>query len=214
MGLQRDIEFCNRIVEGNFKTFTAVGGGGGGSSLSSEESQFRDKWFAAVQLQQENALKQAESNTLLLQQLLLAQFGRTPMITEQQSNPIAQNPGPPATAYNTFPQPQYNVNSFPMQPQTVHANPQGNQHFCSSSGVSMQPPRQFNTYQNVMTQNYCNGNNTLTNVCAYNNSPITQQQPPNHLQCPRHQPQQPPHFGSAGPVQVMVNGEVVYQHHP
>ena len=85
--LGEELEYHNKIVEQQYKTFSAIGGlASKPSNDDAEGSQFREMWIASMLKQQENVQKQAENQVTFLQQLILGQCqAGKPTVLEQVS---------------------------------------------------------------------------------------------------------------------------------
>ena len=85
--LGEKLEYHNKIVEQQYKTFSAIGGlASKPSNDDAEGSQFREMWIASMLKQQENVQKQAENQVTFLQQLILGQCqAGKPTVLEQVS---------------------------------------------------------------------------------------------------------------------------------
>jgi hypothetical protein len=70
------LDFHNKIVEQQYRAFSAIGGFTGRNAISSnqaDDNQFREMWVSLMVKQQENVQKQTESQVQFLQQLILGQ---------------------------------------------------------------------------------------------------------------------------------------------
>jgi len=72
--LGQELEFHNKIVEQQYRTFNAIGGFSGKNCNNQlEDNQYRDMWVSLMLKQQDNIQKQAEGQVQFLQQLILGQ---------------------------------------------------------------------------------------------------------------------------------------------